>query len=63
MGFDWIFVNPVQKLGRSRSLYSIKDYFQIDPWLLNARSSKSPEEQLREIASQAESLGLGMIVD
>ncbi|WP_026609556.1 alpha-amylase family glycosyl hydrolase [Methylocaldum szegediense] len=63
MGFDWIFVNPVQKLGRSRSLYSIKDYFQIDPWLLNPRSSAAPETQMREIVSQAESLGLGMIVD
>src|SRR5690554_119016 len=63
MGFDWIFVNPVQKLGRSRSLYSIKDYFQIDPWLLNPRSSAAPEVQMRERVSQAESLGLGMIVD
>ncbi|BBA34282.1 alpha amylase family protein [Methylocaldum marinum] len=63
MGFDWIFVNPVQKLGRSRSLYSIKDYFQIDSWLLKPRSPKSPEDQLRAVVSCAEGLGLGMIVD
>ena len=31
MGFDWIFVNPIQKPGRSGSLYSIADYFQINP--------------------------------
>ncbi|MGX2041223.1 alpha-amylase family glycosyl hydrolase [Methylocaldum sp. MU1018] len=63
MGFDWIFVNPVQESGRSRSLYSIKNYFQIDPRLLDARSGQSPEEQLRAVVSRAESLGLGMMVD
>ena len=34
MGFDWVFVNPIQKLGRSGSLYSIADYFAINPVLL-----------------------------
>lgn len=28
MGFNWVYVNPIQKLGASRSLYSIADYFQ-----------------------------------
>ncbi len=30
MGFDWVFVNPIQELGRSGSLYSISDYFGIN---------------------------------
>ena len=34
MGFDWVFVNPIQKLGRSGSLYSIADYLAINPALL-----------------------------
>jgi hypothetical protein len=32
MGFDWVFVNPVQKARQSSgSLYSIADYFQTQP--------------------------------
>ena len=34
MGFDWIFVNPIQPTGRSGSLYSISDYFGVNPALL-----------------------------
>ena len=29
MGFDWVFINPVQKPGYSGSLYSIVDYLHI----------------------------------
>jgi starch synthase (maltosyl-transferring) len=63
LGFDWIFVNPIQQVGQSRSLYSIKDYFKINPTFLNPRSALSPEEQMREVISIAESLGLKMMVD
>ena len=38
MGFDWIFVNPIQKPGQSRSLYSIADYFRINPRFLDRKS-------------------------
>lgn len=62
MGFDWIFVNPIQKLGRSGSLYSIKDYFQINP-VFCGRDSTSPEEQVRQVIGEAERLGLGMMID
>lgn len=31
MGFDWVFVNPVQRTGASGSLYSIADYFALNP--------------------------------
>jgi len=34
MGFDWVFINPIQKPGSSGSIYSIADYFQINPALL-----------------------------
>ena len=46
MGFDWVFVNPIQQLGASGSLYSIADYFQFNPLLLDASSAASPEEHL-----------------
>src|SRR5438128_168151 len=63
MGFEWIFVNPIQKSGRSGSLYSITDYFQIDPRFLDPRSTLSPEQQLRASMETAKRLGLKMMVD
>lgn len=63
MGFDWIFVNPIQKTGKSGSLYSIADYFQIDPRLLAPKSSAAPEEQLRHTVAVAERLGLRLMID
>ena len=51
MGFNWIFINPIQFPGRSGSLYSIKDYFRLNPLLVDgadptasaAESASSPE--------------------
>ena len=63
MGFNWIFVNPVQKVGESRSLYSIADYFQLDPALIDADSAKSPKEQMWAVARKAEQLGMRLMVD
>lgn len=63
MGFDWVFVNPVQKLGRSSSLYSIADYFQINPALIDANSKLSADDQMRATAKEAADLGLRLMVD
>ena len=63
MGFDWIFVNPVQKPGRSDSLYSIADYFQLNPRLIDPASPQKPEQQLREMVEFAEGKGLRLMVD
>ncbi len=63
MGFDWIFVNPIQRPGRSGSLYSIADYFQINPALLSPRSGVPPQDQLKATVRAAEKLGLRMMVD
>ena len=63
MGFDWIFVNPVQKPGGSGSLYSIADYFQLNPRLVDTNSRLTSEEQLRDVIQAAENRGLKMMVD
>lgn len=63
MGFDWIFVNPIQKPGFSGSLYSTADYFQLHPLLVDSESKQSPEAQLKEITKAAEQKGLKMMVD
>jgi starch synthase (maltosyl-transferring) len=63
MGFDWLFINPVQKLGASRSLYSIADYFAFNPALLDPASSAAPEEQFRQMMGQARAAGLKVMID
>lgn len=63
MGFDWVFVNPIQQPGRSGSLYSVKDYFSINKAFLKPRSRKSPEEQVRAMVQQSERLGMRMMID
>ena len=62
MGFNWIFVNPIQKLGSSGSLYSIADYFAINP-VLCSTGKQSPEDQVRTMIAEAEKVGLGMMID
>jgi starch synthase (maltosyl-transferring) len=63
MGFNWIFVNPIQYPGFSGSLYSIKDYFSFNPLLIDERSGKTPEEQVKDVNGKAERLGLKVMVD
>jgi starch synthase (maltosyl-transferring) len=62
MGFDWIFVNPVQPPGESGSLYSIRDYFGINSALVDPKGGPG-EKQLRAACASAEKLGLGMMTD
>jgi starch synthase (maltosyl-transferring) len=63
MGFDWVFVNPIQQLGASRSLYSIADPFAFNPVFLDPASTASPEEQVRQMLAQAEAAGLKVMID
>jgi starch synthase (maltosyl-transferring) len=63
MGFDWIFINPVQKPGYSGSLYSIVDYFQLNPLLVDGQSKLSPDEQIKVALAAADKLGLKVMVD
>ena len=63
MGFDWIFVNPIQKTGVSGSLYSVADYFQLNPLLVDQAAALAPDEQLKAAIKTAESLGLKMMID
>ncbi len=63
MGFDWIFVNPIHQPGSSGSLYSIADYFQLNPLLIAPDSPLKPEEQLQRTIQAAADLGLSVMVD
>src|SRR3974390_2987470 len=63
MGFDWIYVNPIQQPGMSRSLYSIADYFQFNRAFLDPTSTETPETQCRQMVAQARSAGLNVMID
>lgn len=63
MGFDWVFVNPIQRLGQSRSLYSIADHFAINETFVSPDSGCTPEEQVRAVIAEAEGLGMAMMID
>ncbi|MGQ9830884.1 MAG: alpha-amylase family glycosyl hydrolase [Thermochromatium sp.] len=63
MGFDWVFINPIQKIGRSGSLYSIADYFTINPEFIDRCSQRDPDDQVRALIAEAERRGLSMMID
>jgi starch synthase (maltosyl-transferring) len=62
MEFDWLFINPIQLSGFSGSLYSIKDYYAIDPRMTDPPAGP-PEDQLRRMISDARELGLRVMMD
>lgn len=62
MGFTWIFVNPFHQAGFSGSLYSVKDYFTLDP-RLDDGTGRPAESQLREMLDEASKLGLCVMMD
>ena len=63
MGFDWIYINPIQKLGASRSLYSIEDYFQINPAFANPGDRGTLYDQCRRMIGQGHARGLKLMTD
>src|ERR1700756_2547838 len=62
MEFDWVFINPFHKAGYSGSLYSIANYYEFDPRLIDT-SSGPPESQFRQMIETARGLGLSVIMD
>ncbi|MBI2819200.1 MAG: alpha-amylase, partial [Acidobacteria bacterium] len=53
---------PLQRTGISGSLYSIADYYAVNPLLVDS-SSGPPEEQLRGLIQQVHSLGMELMID
>jgi len=62
MGFDWIFINPIQLSGYSGSLYAIKHHYEIDPRLL-ADDGGTPQAQFAAMVDSARRLGLKIMID
>ncbi|MDD4527293.1 MAG: alpha-amylase family glycosyl hydrolase [Candidatus Margulisbacteria bacterium] len=61
MGFNWVYINPIQYPGFSGSLYSIKDYYRINPLFLKGRMSE--DNQVRNMIHRAHLEGLKVIFD
>ncbi|OGI07812.1 MAG: hypothetical protein A2Y40_07180 [Candidatus Margulisbacteria bacterium GWF2_35_9] len=62
MGFTWIYINPLSYPGFSGSLYSVKDYYKVNPLFLDD-SSKSEDDQLKDMIKEAHSMGLNVMFD
>jgi len=63
MGFDWLFINPVQRPGASGSIYSIADYFELNAALIEPTDSRSGEDQLRGVLGAARDHGIRAMAD
>jgi starch synthase (maltosyl-transferring) len=63
LGFDSVFINPVQYPGYSGSLYSTKDYFRLNPLIADGVTRRSAEALFRRMVEEANALGLEVIVD
>lgn len=61
MGFNCLFINPFHLTGTSGSLYSIKDYEQIDPDFLS--NGENGWEELGHFLKRAKKEGLLVVVD
>ena len=62
LGFDWVFINPIQRPGYSGSLYSVADYFAINPVFLQLGAG-APDEQVRAMIAAARQRGLRVMID
>ncbi len=43
LGFDWVFINPVQYSGFSGSLYAIKDFYRLNPLFIPPETDDAME--------------------
>ena len=62
MEFNWIFVNPIHRPGVSGSLYSVADYYALNPLLVDP-SNSTPEDQLLAMIGQVHQLGMKLMLD
>ncbi|MBI4701051.1 MAG: alpha-amylase, partial [Deltaproteobacteria bacterium] len=62
MGFNWIFVNPIQYPGFSGSLYAVKDVYRLNP-LFVPPGTTDPDQALRHTLDELHRLGLKVMLD
>jgi starch synthase (maltosyl-transferring) len=62
MGFNWIYINPIQYPGFSGSLYAIKDFYRLNPLFVPA-NVKDPIEAFKKIVEGLHRQGLQIMLD
>lgn len=61
--FTHVFINPFHRPGQSGSLYAIKDFYQLNPLLVDPLSAKDGDQQLEDMIHTAKNLGLELVLD
>lgn len=62
MGFDWLFINPIQYPGFSGSLYAVKDFYRLNP-LFIPPAADDPMDALRQTLTRLHDQGLKVMMD
>ncbi|MDH5681011.1 MAG: alpha-amylase family glycosyl hydrolase, partial [Spirochaetota bacterium] len=63
MKFNWVFLNPFHYPGFSGSLYSVKDYYRLNPLFYDDSIGETELEQLKYMLDEAHSLGIKVMMD
>ncbi|MHA1673363.1 MAG: alpha-amylase family glycosyl hydrolase [Promethearchaeota archaeon] len=63
MGFSWIYLNPFNKFGFSGSLYSIHDYFRIDPLFAADEEDGKTWNSFKQFVTEAHAQGIRIMLD
>ena len=63
LGFDWVFVNPIHYPGYSGSLYSVKDFFSMNPLFVDGATPRKQAAEFKKMVKVANKLGLKLMVD
>ncbi len=62
MGFDWVYINPIQYPGFSGSLYAVKDYYRLNPLFLDPDTA-DPDGALADVLATMHDQGLRVMID
>lgn len=62
MGFNWLYINPISYAGFSGSLYSVKDYYRVNPLFLDD-SGDTDEQQMKTMIQTSHRQGMKVMFD
>ncbi|WP_371806043.1 alpha-amylase family glycosyl hydrolase [Candidatus Lokiarchaeum ossiferum] len=63
MGFNWIYINPLNDVGFSGSLYSIKDYFTMNPIFAQSVEDQKTWKSFQTFIEQCHEKDIKVMID
>lgn len=63
MGFNTIYLNPFQRTGSSKSMYSIVDYFKFDEFSMKGIGEKEGKIQLKKFLEDCKAMEMRVLFD